>query len=205
MNIQEILAIAGKPGLFKVIASGTVSIVVESLMDGKRSSVPGAARVSNLSDITMYTVNDDLPLKDVLNRLAEAQQGKEGPSHKDNPQTIRDFIDGIVPELDHERVYQSDLKKLVQWYNMLTQHNAFPLTSPEASDEEPAEDASGKGSDETKSKANKSTKSTKSTSGTKAAGTKSQAAAGGKSAKSGSAKPAAAKKPATKANSKKGS
>lgn len=202
MNIQEILAIAGKPGLFKVIASGTVSIVVESLMDGKRSSVPGAARVSNLSDITMYTVNDDLPLKDVLNRLAEAQQGKEGPSHKDNPQTIRDFIDGIVPELDHERVYQSDLKKLVQWYNMLTQHNAFPLTSPEASDEEPAEDASGKGSDETKSKA---TKATKSTPGTKAAGNKSQAAAGGKSAKSGSAKPAAAKKPATKANSKKGS
>lgn len=196
MNIQEILAIAGKPGLFKVIASGTVSIVVESLMDGKRTSVPGAARVSNLADITMYTVNDDLPLKDVLNRLAEAQQGKEGPSHKDNPQTIRDFIDGIVPELDHNRVYQSDLKKLVQWYNMLTQHQAFPLTSPEASDEGSGKEASGEGSSDTKTKTAKANKS---------AATKPKASAGAKSVKSGSAKPAAAKKPATKANSKKGS
>jgi hypothetical protein len=147
MKITDILAIAGKPGLYQVLASGSASIVVESMMDGKRSSVPGTARVSNLADITMYTQEDDVPLMDVLNRLHDAQKGKEGPSHKDAPQTIRDFIDGIVPELDHERVYQSDLKKLVQWYNLLVTKGAFPLEAPEeveSADEKDADTAEKK-------------------------------------------------------------
>lgn len=131
MKITDILAIAGKPGLYQVLASGSASIVVESMTDGKRSSVPGTARVSNLSDITMYTHDEDVPLMDVLNRIHDAQKGAEGPSHKDAAQAIRDFIDGIVPELDHDRVYQSDLKKLVQWYNLLVSKGAFPLEAPE--------------------------------------------------------------------------
>ena len=141
MKITDILAVAGKPGLYQVLASGSASIVVESMVDGKRSSVPGTARVSNLADITMYTHDDDVPLLDILNRMHDAQKGAEGPSHKDAAQTIRDFVDGIVPELDHDRVYQSDLKKLVQWYNLLVSKGAFPLEAPEKSEEAPAEDA----------------------------------------------------------------
>ena len=139
MKITDILAIAGKPGLYKVLASGSASIVVESMLDGKRSSVSGASRVSNLADITMYTMAEDVPLRDILNRIHEAQKGAEGPSHKDSAQGIRDFIDGIVPELD-DRVYQSDLKKLVQWYNILTGKDAFLLELPET-DDQPAEEA----------------------------------------------------------------
>ncbi len=141
MKITDILAVAGKPGLYQVLASGSASIVVESMVDGKRSSVPGTARVSNLADITMYTHDDDVPLLDILNRMHDAQKGAEGPSHKDAAQTIRDFVDGIVPELDHDRVYQSDLKKLVQWYNLLVSKGAFPLEAPEKPEEAPAEDA----------------------------------------------------------------
>ena len=141
MKITDILAVAGKPGLYQVLASGSASIVVESMLDGKRSSVPGTARVSNLADITMYTHDDDVPLLDILNRMHDAQQGAEGPSHKDAAQTIRDFVDGIVPELDHDRVYQSDLKKLVQWYNLLVSKGAFPLEAPEKPEEAPAEEA----------------------------------------------------------------
>lgn len=141
MKITDILAVAGKPGLYQVLASGSASIVVESMVDGKRSSVPGTARVSNLADITMYTHDDDVPLLDILNRMHDAQKGAEGPSHKDVAQTIRDFVDGIVPELDHDRVYQSDLKKLVQWYNLLVSKGAFPLEAPEKPEEAPAEDA----------------------------------------------------------------
>ena len=141
MKITDILAVAGKPGLYQVLASGSASIVVESMVDGKRSSVPGTARVSNLADITMYTHNDDVPLLDILNRMHDAQKGAEGPSHKDAAQTIRDFVDGIVPELDHDRVYQSDLKKLVQWYNLLVSKGAFPLEAPEKPEEAPAEEA----------------------------------------------------------------
>ena len=135
MKITDILAVAGKPGLYQVLASGSASIVVESMVDGKRSSVPGTARVSNLADITMYTHDDDVPLLDILNRMHDAQKGAEGPSHKDAAQTIRDFVDGIVPELDHDRVYQSDLKKLVQWYNLLVGKGAFPLEAPETPEE----------------------------------------------------------------------
>lgn len=141
MKITDILAVAGKPGLYQVLASGSASIVVESMLDGKRSSVPGTARVSNLADITMYTHDDDVPLLDILNRMHDAQKGAEGPSHKDAAQTIRDFVDGIVPELDHDRVYQSDLKKLVQWYNLLVSKGAFPLEAPEQAEETPAEEA----------------------------------------------------------------
>ena len=141
MKITDILAVAGKPGLYQVLASGSASIVVESMVDGKRSSVPGTARVSNLADITMYTHDDDVPLLDILNRMHDAQKGAEGPSHKDAAQTIRDFVDGIVPELDHDRVYQSDLKKLVQWYNLLVSKGAFPLEAPEKPEEAPAEEA----------------------------------------------------------------
>ena len=141
MKITDILAVAGKPGLYQVLASGSASIVVESMLDGKRSSVPGTARVSNLADITMYTHDDDVPLLDILNRMHDAQKGAEGPSHKDAAQTIRDFVDGIVPELDHDRVYQSDLKKLVQWYNLLVGKGAFPLEAPEQAEEAPAEEA----------------------------------------------------------------
>ena len=141
MKITDILAVAGKPGLYHVLASGSASIVVESMLDGKRSSVPGSARVSNLADITMYTHDDDVPLLDILNRMHKAQKGAEGPSHKDAAQTIRDFVDGIVPELDHDQVYQSDLKKLVQWYNILVAKGAFPLEAPETA-EDKAEDGS---------------------------------------------------------------
>lgn len=140
MKITDILAVAGKPGLYQVLASGSASIVVESMVDGKRSSVPGTARVSNLADITMYTHDEDVPLLDILNRMHDAQKGAEGPSHKDAAQTIRDFVDGIVPELDHDRVYQSDLKKLVQWYNLLVSKGAFPLEAPEKPEEAPAEE-----------------------------------------------------------------
>ena len=140
MKITDILAVAGKPGLYQVLASGSASIVVESMVDGKRSSIPGTARVSNLADITMYTHDDDVPLLDILNRMHEAQKGEAGPSHKDAAQAIRDFVDGIVPELDHDRVYQSDLKKLVQWYNLLVGKGAFPLEAPEDPEEKAKEE-----------------------------------------------------------------
>jgi hypothetical protein len=140
MKITDILAVAGKPGLYQVLASGSASIVVESMVDGKRSSIPGTARVSNLADITMYTHDDDVPLLDILNRMHEAQKGESGPSHKEAAQAIRDFVDGIVPELDHDRVYQSDLKKLVQWYNLLVGKGAFPLEAPENPEEKAKEE-----------------------------------------------------------------
>lgn len=129
MIIQEIIAIAGKPGLFRILTTGRNSLVVESMTDGKRMSIAATSRVSSLGDITMYTTGEDIHLRDVLHRIHDHTGGKEGISHKATPAEIREFVDGIVPELDHDRVYNSDLKKLIQWFNTLAQHNAFPLES----------------------------------------------------------------------------
>ena len=102
------------------------------MIDGKRTSVPGSARISSLGDITMYTHNDDLPLRDILENMHKKLKGAEAPNHNSStPQEIKDFVDSVVKELDHDRIYTSDLKKLVQWYNTLLAKNAFPFSEEE--------------------------------------------------------------------------
>lgn len=132
MKISEILAIAGKPGLYKVIASSNKNLVVESMLDGKRTSVPGSTRVSSLGDITMYTFKEDVPLRDILNNMHKKTNGNQAPGHNSlSSQEIKEFIDSAIADLDHDRIYNSDLKKLVQWYNILLSKDAFPLEADE--------------------------------------------------------------------------
>lgn len=139
MIIQKIIAIAGKPGLYEVLATNRNNLVVESMLDGKRSSLPGASRVSSLGDITMYTQEEDILLMDVLNRMHAHTGGQTGVSHKENPAEIRAFVDEVIPELDYDRVFNSDLKKLVQWFNILVDKNAFPLVPETSEDAEAGE------------------------------------------------------------------
>tara|TARA_B100001564_G_scaffold144051_1_gene120896 strand:+ start:292 stop:717 length:426 start_codon:yes stop_codon:yes gene_type:complete len=132
MKITEVLAIAGKPGLYKVIASSAKNLVVESMTDGKRTSVSGSARVSSLCDITMYTLSKDVPLRDILNKMHKKAKGEAAPGHNSSSASeIKDFVDSVVADLDYDRIYNSDLKKLVQWYNILLTKNAFPLEAEE--------------------------------------------------------------------------
>jgi hypothetical protein len=131
MKISEVLAISGKPGLFKVIASSSKNLVVESMLDSKRTSIPGSLKVSSLSDITMYTTKDDVPLRTILQDMFKKTKGAAAPAHTTNPQEIKDFVDSIVSDLDHDRIYLSDLKKLVQWYNILVSVKALPFEKEE--------------------------------------------------------------------------
>ncbi|MDE0979743.1 MAG: DUF5606 domain-containing protein [Flavobacteriales bacterium] len=140
MVIQEIIAIAGKPGLYRIIITNRANLVVESMLDKKRVSIPGTSRISSLADITMYTTGEDALLMDILNLMSEKAGKSEVPAAKSDPEGVRKFIDGIVPNLDHERVYNSDLKKLVQWFSTLRKNEAFPLTS-EVAKEEAVEEA----------------------------------------------------------------
>lgn len=135
MKISDVLAISGKTGLFKILASSNKNLVVENMIDGKRSSIPGSLRISNLSDITMYTKKEDVPLSEILKSMFEKNQGKEALSHNSAPQEVKDFIDGVVENLDHDRVYASDLRKLVQWYNLLISKNALPFEEEDKSDD----------------------------------------------------------------------
>ena len=131
MKISDVLAISGKPGLFKILASSPKNLVVESMIDGKRSSIPGSLRVSSLSDITMYTTNEDVPLREILKSMFDKNKGKPALSHNSAPQEVKDFIDSVVNDLDHGRVYASDLRKLVQWYNLLISQKALPFEEEE--------------------------------------------------------------------------
>lgn len=119
MDLSGVISISGRPGLYKVIAQGKNSIIVESLTDKKRFPAYSTDRISAIEDISIYTVDDDKPLQDILADIYAKQEGKEGPSHKDDIATLTDYFSDILPDYDEERVYPSDIKKLFQWYNLL--------------------------------------------------------------------------------------
>lgn len=188
MIIQEIIAIAGKPGLFRILITNRSNLVVESMVDQKRLSIPGTSRISSLADITMYTTAEDVLLMDVLNRINEHVGKGEIPQIKGDAQATKTFIDEVVPEMDHERVYNSDLKKLIQWFAILRENKAFPLTN------EVTEEAETKSNSEADEKAEvKETKPKAKKAAAKKAGTK-KPAAKKPTAKKPSAKKTVAKK-----------
>ena len=150
MKISEVLAISGKPGLFKVIASSSKNLVVESMLDGKRISVPGSVRISSLSDITMYTTKEDVALREILHSMHKKTKGESAVSHNSSAGDIKTFVDSVVQDLDHERIFNSDLKKLVQWYNLLVSEKALPFD-----DEDETEGAASKASSKTNSTSKK--------------------------------------------------
>lgn len=133
MEPKDILAISGKPGLFKVLNTTHRAIVVESLDEGKRSAVPSSARVSSFEDISIFTYDEDLPLSGVLNAMHTHLKGGDAPSPKESHDDLRTFVTEVVEDLDQERVYHSDLKKLCSWYNQLNGLELLPFG--EASEE----------------------------------------------------------------------
>jgi hypothetical protein len=135
MKLKDILAISGKGGLFQFVSQGRNGIIVESFEDKKRTVVHSSAKVSALEDIAIFTENEEVPLADVFKKLYEKENGKETISHKSSPEELKALLQEILPEYDRERVYVSDIKKLVHWYNVLIQHN---MLKPE--EEEPGED-----------------------------------------------------------------
>ena len=141
MEPKDILAISGKPGLFKVLNTTHRAIVVESLDEGKRSAVPSSARVSSFEDISIFTYDEDLPLSGVLNNMHAHLKGGDAPSPKESHEDLRAFVTEVVEDLDQERVYHSDLKKLCSWYNQLNALNLLPFGEGEEGAEEAGETA----------------------------------------------------------------
>ena len=119
MDIKGIIAISGKPGLYKVAAQGRNNIIVESLDTGKKFPAFASDKISALEDICIYTYEEDVPLFDVYTKLAEKESYKKSLSHKENPAKLREHITTYLPDYDEDRVYDQDLKKLYQWYNIL--------------------------------------------------------------------------------------
>ena len=138
MDLRTVLSVSGKPGLFKLISHQKNGVVVESLLDGKRTSIPASANVSSLGDIAIYTYEEEIPLREVFIKMAEISDSKEALSHKSSKNQLEDYFGEVLPKFDQERVYASDIKKVVQWYNILVKNDLLKILE-EADDAEPEE------------------------------------------------------------------
>ena len=135
MDLRTVLSVSGKPGLFKLIAHQKSGVVVESLLDGKRTAISANANVSSLGDIAIYTYEEEVPLRDVFKAMAEVTECKEALSHKSSKDDLEDFFGEVLPKFDQERVYASDIKKVVQWFNILVKNDLLSILEEEASEE----------------------------------------------------------------------
>lgn len=103
MELKDILAISGQPGLYKYVAQSTRGVIVESLLDGKRSNASASSRVSALTEISMFTEGDDIPLAEVFTRIYAHTGGKQAISHRESPEALKAFFAEVLPEYDRER------------------------------------------------------------------------------------------------------
>jgi|TARA_R110002110_G_scaffold368216_2_gene578002 hypothetical protein len=138
MSLEKILSITGKPGLYRVNTQTRSGFLAESLLDGKKISVSSRHNVSLLSEIAIYTLTEELPLRAVFAKISEKEDGGEAISHKSSKDQLEEYFFGVLPDYDEDRVYSSDIKKVVQWYNLLTKSGMTDFS--EKSEEDDAGD-----------------------------------------------------------------
>ena len=138
MSLDKILSIGGRPGLYKLLTQTRTGFVAESLVDKKRISVGFQNNVSVLSEIAIYTLDEELPLREVFTKIQVKEKGgKTSVGHKEDKLKLEEYFFDLVPDYDEDRVYPSDIKKVIQWYNLLHENGITDFT---ASDEETAEE-----------------------------------------------------------------
>ena len=141
MDLKEIMSVSGQSGLFRFISQGRNGIIVESFSDKKRSFINASSKVSSLEDIAIFTNEEEVPLKQILKSIFEHENGGPAPDPKSSPEELKAYMEKILPTYDHERVYISDIKKLVTWYNTLLSLKMLSFEEEPAADkasEEPA-------------------------------------------------------------------
>lgn len=134
MNLEGILSVTGKPGLFKLVSQAKNTVIVESLTDAKRFPLYVSHQLSALEDIGIYTYEDTVALSEVFALISKKENGGLTINHKASKDELYKWLRLIVPDFDEERVYQSDIKKLVHWYNSL--HAAGFIDKPTVKKEE---------------------------------------------------------------------
>ena len=141
MSLEKVIAISGKPGLFEIISRTKSGLIVESMSDGKRFPVNSVHNVSTLNDIAIYTYEEEVPLKQVFTNIHEREDGKASIDPKSDKQTLMSFFAEVLPGFDEERVYPSNIKKVVSWYNTLVESDFDFETLKEEQDEKENEES----------------------------------------------------------------
>jgi len=135
--LKQIVAISGKPGLYRVLSQGKNMLIVESLSDGKRIPAHSSDKVVALNDVSMFTEGEDKPLREILEALKTKENGAiASVAPKADATTLRKFFAEVVPDFDRERVYPTDIKKLIQWYNILIETGNSDFSVKEEKSEE---------------------------------------------------------------------
>lgn len=127
MNLSTILSISGKPGLYKLISQTKTGALVESLLDSRRMPAFSHERISSLEDISIFTEEDDVPLKKVLQSIYRKENGGDCIDNKADEKDIRAYMEEVLPNYDRERVYLSDMRKLFSWYRILNANKLIDL------------------------------------------------------------------------------
>jgi hypothetical protein len=142
MSIKKILAVSGKPGLYELKIQTRTGFVAESLLDGKKITVGMRANVSLLSEIAVYTYSEEVRLAEVLKAIATKENDGLAMSHKEDDAKLKAYFREVLPEFDEDRVYTSDIKKILNWYNLLQPKGFVTLESLSAEEvtEQPKEE-----------------------------------------------------------------
>ena len=148
MNLDEILSVSGKPGLYKLIAQTRNGLLAESLDDKKRIAVSASQQVSSLKDIAIFTYSEEVPLAEVFASMMAHEEENGLPDPKAEKQVLIDFFAAVLPEFDRERVYPSNIKKVLSWYFKLKEHQL--LSQPEDQSANEATGTEAEATDESK-------------------------------------------------------
>lgn len=130
--LKDIMSIGGHGGLFRFISQGRNGIIVESLETGKRMQAFATMKVSALEDIAIFTEEEEIQLDEVFIRIHKYENGSEAISPKSDSDELKDYFSAILPEYDRERVYVSDIKKVLSWYNFLLSKDLLKTDKPKA-------------------------------------------------------------------------
>ncbi len=139
MDFTKIIVVSGKSGAFKVIAQSRGGVIAESLIDGKKLPISASNRITTIEDIVVFTETEEVKLKDVLKKIKEITNGEQAIDHKSPDNKIVGFFESVLPDYDKERVYLSDMRKMIYWYNLL-QKNELLHFEDETVEEEIKED-----------------------------------------------------------------
>ncbi|WP_272149348.1 DUF5606 domain-containing protein [Tenacibaculum aiptasiae] len=123
MEFNKIIAVTGKPGLFEILSQTKTGVIVKSIVDGKRFPITATHNVSLLENIAIYTYEEEVPLAKIFKNIADKEDNKEAISHKESAAKLTEYFSEILPDFDEERVYASNIKKVIQWYNTLAKAN----------------------------------------------------------------------------------
>jgi len=145
MELKDIIAISGMSGLYKVSAQTRSGVIVESLVDGKKTPIGTNHRISSLADISVFTKTDDLPLSQVLKTIHAKTGGTVSVDLKADPEVLKKYFGGIIENFDDQRVYASDIKKMLSWYLQLKDKLDFDKLDKEETEETTAASATAAG------------------------------------------------------------